>query len=247
MAPEYLSPGVYVEEVDRGSKPIEGVGTSTAGILGVSRKGPVQEPRLVTNWDQYVQAFGDSRDGPTLASAAYGFFLNGGTRLFVLNVGGEEKRPAEKAEKKDAKAAAPPTAAEPPEISRYLGKDEGPGLRSGIRAFEEIDEIAIVCAPGQTNPAVQDAILGHCEQRRYRFAILDGPEEIPKGGVEKSLEARPRDSAHGAAYFPWIEVFDPPSGKRILLQPSGHVAGIYARSDGGRGVHKAPRVTFGIS
>ena len=59
MATSYLSPGVYVEEVDRGTKPLEMVGTSTAAFLGESSVGPVQEPVYITNWSQFVKNFGD--------------------------------------------------------------------------------------------------------------------------------------------------------------------------------------------
>ena len=87
--PEYLSPGVYIEEVDRGTKPIESVGTSTLGILGVAGKGPRNEPTLITNWSQYTRVFGEFGESPYLAHAVYGFFLNGGTRCFVVNVAPE--------------------------------------------------------------------------------------------------------------------------------------------------------------
>ncbi len=59
MATSYLSPGVYIEEVDRGSKPIEAVGTSTAAFIGESSVGPTNEAVLVTNWAQYTRTFGD--------------------------------------------------------------------------------------------------------------------------------------------------------------------------------------------
>jgi hypothetical protein len=72
---------------------------------------------------------------------------------------------------------------------------------------------------------------------KYRFAILDSPEVIEKGGVDKL--PKPRDSKYGAYYFPWLEVYDPDKGN-IFVPPSGHVAGVYARVDGERGVHKAP-------
>ena len=89
MATSYLSPGVYVEEVDRGSKPIEAVGTNTVGFLGESSKGPVNEAVLVTNWSQFVKTFGDfAQCSPFLAHAVYGFFNNGGSRCFIVNVGG---------------------------------------------------------------------------------------------------------------------------------------------------------------
>ncbi len=59
MATSYLSPGVYIEEVDRGSKPIEAVGTSTCAFIGESSVGPTNEAVLVTNWAQYTRTFGD--------------------------------------------------------------------------------------------------------------------------------------------------------------------------------------------
>ena len=76
--PNYLSPGVYMEEVSSGSKPIEGVGTAVAAFVGFAEKGPVNEPTLVTNWTQYTQNFGDFIEGSYLAHAVYGYFLNGG-------------------------------------------------------------------------------------------------------------------------------------------------------------------------
>src|SRR3954471_13231521 len=87
MATSYLSPGVYVEEVDRGSKPIEAVGTNTVGFLGESAMGPANQAVLVTNWSQFVKTFGDFTQSTHLAHAIYGFFNNGGSRCFVVNVG----------------------------------------------------------------------------------------------------------------------------------------------------------------
>src|ERR1700747_772749 len=87
MATSYLSPGVYVEEVDRGSKPIEAVGTNTVGFLGESMMGPVNQAVLITNWSQFTKTFGDFTQSTHLAHAVYGFFNNGGGRCFVGNVG----------------------------------------------------------------------------------------------------------------------------------------------------------------
>lgn len=219
MATSYLSPGVYVEEVDRGTKPLEMVGTSTAAFLGECKAGPVNEPILCTNWSQYTKNFGDFKNSDYLAHAVYAFFNNGGARAFVVNVGSESA-------KDDAGKAA-----------KYIGKDNGPGTRTGLKALEDIDEVNIVVAPGQTDPAIQDAVLSHCENMRYRFAVLDAPEVIEKGGVDKIT--KPRDSKYGAYYFPWVEVYDPTKGN-VLQPPSGFMAGIFARNDGERGVHKAP-------
>ncbi len=249
MATSYLSPGVYVEEVDRGSKPIEAVGTNTVGFLGESSKGPVNEPVLVTNWSTFVKTFGDfAQCSPHLAHAVYGFFNNGGSRCFIVNVGGgglDEQQDVTVAggagDKKDGKekdkAPVPgPKAGPVDKDALYIGRDRGPGQRSGIKCFEEVDEIAIVAAPGQISPAVQDALLTHCEMRKDRFAILDSPESI-QGGIDRL--PKPRDSKYGAYYFPWIQVYDPDKGN-VFVPPSGHIAGVYSRTDSERGVHKAP-------
>lgn len=241
MATSYLSPGVYVEEVDRGSKPIEAVGTNTVGFLGESSKGPVNESVLITNWSQFVKTFGDFKDcSEHLAHAVYGFFNNGGSRCFVVNVGAPEvakvetKAPAGKEGEKDKAPAV--AVGGGGRDGLYIGRDGGPGARTGLKCFDEIDEIAIVAAPGQISPAVADALLSHCETRKDRFAILDSPETIT-GGVDKL--PKPRDSKYGAYYFPWIQVYDPDKGN-IFVPPSGHIAGVYSRTDSERGVHKAP-------
>lgn len=84
--PEYLSPGVYVEEIDSGPRPIEGVGTATAAFVGLAPAGPANRPVLVTNWSQYVDTFGALEDGggrnphlsgTYLSHSVYGYFLNG--------------------------------------------------------------------------------------------------------------------------------------------------------------------------
>src|SRR5947209_16127209 len=85
--PEYLYPGVYVEEVDTGNKPIEGVSTSTVGFLGVAERGPV-DPQLVTSFSAYVRWFGGyvKEKGVTdryLTYGVEGFFQNGGKRCYV--------------------------------------------------------------------------------------------------------------------------------------------------------------------
>src|SRR5262245_351760 len=93
--PEYLAPGVYVEEISNGPRPIEGVSTSTAGFVGETERGPTK-PRLVTSWQDYQRWFGGYIDRPPfnalnhyLPFAVRGFFDNGGQRLFVARVIGD--------------------------------------------------------------------------------------------------------------------------------------------------------------
>lgn len=83
--PEYLTPGVYVEEVERGAKPIEGVSTSTAGFLGEAERGPI-EPERVTSFSDFRRIFGGPTEGSNLAYAVDGFFRNGGGRAYIARI-----------------------------------------------------------------------------------------------------------------------------------------------------------------
>ena len=90
-----LSPGVYVEEVEAGSRPIEGVGTAIGGFVGLCDDGDFNTPTLVTNWRQFTQRFGGFKKGSYLAHAVYGFFNNGGAACYlrVRANGGAPQRP----------------------------------------------------------------------------------------------------------------------------------------------------------
>jgi len=112
-----------------------------------------------------------------------------------------------------------------------------------LESLEAIDEIAMVTAPGIIEKSVRSAIITHCQQKAGdRIAILDCEE-----GDTSSTIKKPDNSHYAAFYFPWIQVFDPatktahPDGDGLIyVPPSGHIAGIYARVDTQRGVHKAP-------
>jgi phage tail sheath protein FI len=85
----YQAPGVYIEEIPSGSRPIELAGTAVAAFVGFTEKGPVGTPVRVTNWTQYQDTFGGFiRNGYTPLSV-YGFFLNGGGNCYVVRVGGD--------------------------------------------------------------------------------------------------------------------------------------------------------------
>src|SRR5256884_6997661 len=90
--PQYLSPGVYVEEVEAGSRPIEGVGTSVAAFVGFAQQGPFDTPMLVSNWTQFTSIYGEFVDGFYLAQSVYGYFLNGGTTCYIFRIGGPPRQ-----------------------------------------------------------------------------------------------------------------------------------------------------------
>ncbi|CAL9300040.1 phage tail sheath subtilisin-like domain-containing protein [Streptomyces sp. SudanB91_2054] len=362
--PSYLSPGVYVEEVASGSRPIEGVGTSVAAFVGLAPTGPLNEPTLVTNWTQYVAAFGDFTDGYYLAHSVYGFFNNGGSAAYVVRVGGsaedaaadgsgtaaapaalpaaeprqlgtfavtataagqngplsvevadpEGEGPAERfklivkdgdkavetfdvSAKKGNRAyvvtqvkersklitvteaapsaqlarpenqtvalPAPPAApvdkaapaAAPGEVAhpgpaQYLGDSAD---RTGFGGLEAVDEVSMVAVPDlmaayqrgaidlEAVKAVQLGLIAHCELMGDRVAVIDPPPGLNARQIRVwRQETAGYDSKYAALYYPWIKTFDPASGQSRMIPPSGHVAGIWARNDSERGVHKAP-------
>ncbi len=128
--PEYLHPGVYIEEIERGPRPIEGVPTSTAAFLGETERGPVA-PTLVTSHQEYRRRFGDLYAADKfLPDAVGGFFTNGGKRLFVCRLVG---------------AAA--TTAQAPFGDWFAVRASGPGLW-GARIFVRIDDSSTMNSTG---------------------------------------------------------------------------------------------------
>src|SRR4051794_20849588 len=92
--PEYLAPGVFIEEIERGPRPIEGVATSTAAFLGETERGPTR-PRLVTSFNEYRRHFGAAfGDDKYMPYALSGFFENGGRRAYVSRIVGPGGQPA---------------------------------------------------------------------------------------------------------------------------------------------------------
>jgi uncharacterized protein len=344
--PTYLSPGVYVQEVSSGSKPIEGVGTAVAAFVGLTEKGPANTPTLVTNWTQFNQVFGDFVEGSYLAHAVYGYFLNGGGSAYVVRIGsdgdaaaatagaelaarGEPGHPVYRVAAAEGGPAGDDISVEigdPGEagedtfkvtVSRggkveetfdnvstkrgptnaatvvkarsklirleeigsggtlivpekasvklsggtavtavrvtaddYVGNSAD---RTGFAGLEAVDEVTMLSVPDvmaayqrgiidlEAVQAVQLAMIAHCELMGDRVAILDAPPSLNAQQVKEwRMDKAGYDSKYAALYWPWIKVFDPLKGQGMMIPPSGHMAGIWARSDDTRGVHKAP-------
>jgi phage tail sheath protein FI len=357
--PEYLSPGVYVEEVDTGNKPIEGVATSTVGFLGVTERGPV-DPTLITSFGDYTRSFGSYVTDRYLTFAVEGFFQNGGKRCFIsrivsgdaatapstlaignmtvtaigpgvwgdriaVKVSGAglhdanlfkltvmywrpgidvptqagnpphllidpthpgSRTPANLPNRReptlievyDNLSANPNTSsfyervvngqsnlvtlqhtgpARPPnnaaENTQPLVQGQIPFLQNGddgadlvladgqrsLTAFEAVDEIAILCCPDEHAAefdGIADDVVQQCENLMDRCAIIQAPQNPP--AVANHFPSVP--SKYAAYYYPWLNIRNPLNGTELLIPPGGHVAGIYARSDTERGVHKAP-------
>lgn len=135
-----------------------------------------------------------------------------------------------------------------PGPTEYEGKDDPEKLyKTGLKHFEDIEDISIVAAPGSTAQfdsqalnarAILGLMIGHAQRMRYRIAVLDSGDRQSVSAV-RDLRAK-IDSKYAAIYYPWVQVMDPVTRREISLPPSGFVAGIYARNDINRAVYKAP-------
>ncbi len=151
---EYLSPGVYIEEVNSGPRPIEGVGTAMAAFVGFAPSGPVGRPTLVTNWAEYVEKFGTSDNGGPrnphmtgayLSHSVYGYFLNGGGRCYVTRISGN-----------GAAAARPPATLQLPSktskaIASFIVQAKNPRAttsisKSHLRREKDLKKVRSHCA-----------------------------------------------------------------------------------------------------
>ncbi len=358
--PEYLSPGVYIEEIDIGPKPIEGVSTSTVGFLGPTERGPI-DPTLITSFEEFQRKFGSFIKESNLAYAIDGFFRNGGKRCYISRIykrpakfcqgeieagsgtitikasgpgdwgnrvyykigdanlfkKGEERlkffkllvryysRKPEANEFEKSDSANPyveevydnlsvvtssssyyknavagvsnliriwdnflevedKNAIERPggeagitewtQIGGEVGDNntqitnsdydgEGPVeidnrkyLKSGLLGLREVEDISLVCAP-DADEDLTKILIQECAGAMDRFAIVNS--QIRDAGDIDVMEP-PEDNKYGAFYFPWFYVYDPLTRFKKPVPPCGHIAGIYARVDTERGVHKAP-------
>jgi uncharacterized protein len=353
LMPTYQTPGVYVEEVPSGSRPIEGVGTAVAGFVGFAEQGPYSQPVLVTNWTQYVKTFGAQANGHYLSQAVYGYFLNGGGPAYIVRLpdDGHGDGAANGSATSHAKAALPSAAneeqpafalqaaaagAEGNAISVVVAEASQPhedtfklevrqggevvetfdnlttrrgannvatvlakksrlvtlvetknatvalprtgvtvelaggnlpaprrldtkqivgeaSQRTGFSCLEAIDEVTMIAVPDLMSAferglidmdgvkAVQLAMIAHAELLGDRVAILDPPPGLNAlQAKEWRTDIADYDSKYAALYWPWLDVMDPVEGRLYRIPPSGHLAGIWARSDETRGVHKAP-------
>jgi hypothetical protein len=243
---KYTFPGLYMEEVSTGARPIQAVNMSTAAFVGQApdASAHLNQATPINNWSQFVKEFvpPDGGTSTPLSHAVAGFFFNGGSRCYIINM---------------------------PAGDSIAGMEKP--RRTGLKLLQEIDEVSIIAAPGCTDAGSHDALISFAEGSNNCMAICDPPLEVPDTDLlkivatapaskknDRSNDApgagpanpspptglRPRVSAKGCGtfYFPCIIVADAlsPKGELVAVHPSGHMAGIWARTDAELGCHKAP-------
>jgi phage tail sheath protein FI len=153
--------------------------------------------------------------------------------------------------------SAPPVSAEKVKPGDFEGDV---ARRKGMGGLAAVDEITMVCMPdimtlanGDDDTQLRDLqgkMIAHCEMAGDRMAIIDAPPNLlPQEILEWRMNTAGYDSKFATLYYPWIEVMDPLSNQPMLVPPSGHVAGVWCRTDSSRGVHKAPanEVVLGVN
>ncbi|MGP1385126.1 MAG: phage tail sheath family protein [Thainema sp.] len=192
MALDYFAPGVYVEEVDRGSRPIEGVSLSVAGFVGFTEdvRGDAElfKPMLVTNWGQYLEYFskpgsdGFTDDNFYLPFAVQGWFLNGGGRCWVTSIGtklpGSEPAPPE-----DTGYRLPTSSGKPSLRFNLKPAEEEEGGALALPSAND-DRIRVLVTEGEPKPlpedAPEDAEAPLNSGEFFTVTVMRGSEQLEK-------------------------------------------------------------------
>ena len=160
----------------------------------------------------------------------------------------------------EVKPADSPNPSPPPENLPNIGNydlrggiNDNPGglilenYKNAINALEKVD-VNILAIPdavafGSADTSVQQYAVGHCERMADRFMVIDCGRNLSVDGMlaqRKDNFVGFGSSSYAAVYYPWIEIPHPAGQGRLKVPPSGHIAGVYARTDDNKGVHKAP-------
>lgn len=227
--PEYLAPGTYDAESDRRARVIAPLDLPVTVFIGPTRRGPVGQPSpVMRSFAEFRRVYGglgalrlngDRRLVNHVAYAARCFFDEGGGRLRIVRVAGGHGRA--------------------PSLRGYL---------AALRKVSALPGLRTVAAPGSSAlPLLADpvrrALLAHALKTAPRcFALLDPRPAMQPAEVRTLASAI--DSAFAALYYPWIMVRNPSTGRDLAVPPAGPVAGVIARTDRERGLHRSPANTL---
>ena len=231
--PEYKAPGVYLEETHPGTRPIEGVSTTTVAFAGFAERGP-NTPTLITSFVEYESIFGKFTADGYLPYGVQGFFQNGGMRCYVLRLISPNQSPGLAKPNSPADVAIQPASViSPPKLRPVVPFD----VTQALAALEELGDISVVCCPDEhLITAMTAALVAHCEKLRSRIAILSAP----LGSDLSDVPPAEAQSSYAAYYAPWVMVENPAGGAAKAVHPGGHIAGVIVANDVNRGVFKAP-------
>ncbi len=199
---------------------ISGVATSVTSFVGTAAREPVNKAVHISAFADFERHFGGLSADSEMSYGVSLFFRNGGKEAWVVRV------------IMDAAST---------DVCPLFSSDRDQG--SGIYALEQVDSFNLLCLPGISDNTTLLAAAAYSEERRA-FLIVDAPlsasSPADMAAAVSSGTALP-GSDNAAVYYPWLRIVDPIEIRKVpLIAPSGAVAGLYARTDGDRGVWKAP-------
>ena len=227
-------PGVFIEELSSGARPIEGVPTSITAFIGRTSAGPLNAPVAINSFADFDGLFGGLAAGFPLGYAVSDFYRNGGAKALIVRLvepGGDANRSLS--------------------VPTYLGDQTE---KSGLHALDQAALFNILCIPpdtadSDTPPDVYQAAAEYCAARRAML-IIDPPgswqDKYEQGRIAQiaisDLGSFSAEAARSAAvYFPRIIAIDPlANGRQRSFAASGAIAGVWAATDAASGVWKAP-------
>ncbi|MEU5431170.1 phage tail sheath subtilisin-like domain-containing protein [Streptomyces olivoreticuli] len=241
VEPSNRAPGVEVREVASGVRFVGAAPTAVAAILAeVDPDGRTPgEPKRIATWQAFEKEFTRPLGTPDkqqvsdlVWASVYGWFANGGGVCYIVPVSADDES--------DGLSDSP--------VSWYAGSRATGVPPYGLEALESIEDITIILAPDMWTAGAgvihAQAIVDHCVLMGNRVAVLHNANDMGAGpdDWQELIEASGIDGQkYATAYHPWVRVLHPNgSGDLLEVPPSGHVAGVWARVDGDRGVHKAP-------
>ncbi len=230
--PDFKVPGVYVEEINPRIRAIEGMPTTVAALVGFAERGPLT-PTLITSFAEYLSTFGGFSGG-CLPYAVQGFFQNGGQRCYVLRLVDQTPPSA-----RGNFTAAPRVSIKvaPVLATPKLAPEVPINAAAALIPLASLGDVSIVCCPDEhAVGGMTAALVAHCEELRYRIAVLAAPQ----GGDLFNAPPPEAQSSYAAYYAPWLMVANPAGGAAIPVHPGGHIAGAMVGNDLRHGVFRAP-------
>lgn len=295
-------PGAYVERTKSAPSMKLDASTSIAGFVGETLRGELNTPVKITSWSQFIEKFAKGYSNPYdvgyIADSVEGFFLNGGSELYVVRVTGSDSVKAKATIPQSTGAVytaleegawgndisinvvanedlfdltvslqgnivetitglSASDEAKVNAVSEYIrvegtiavgsgsletgsnGSINASNYIKGLDAFDIVRELNTVAIPGVTLEGVQKAVADYCaNSSKALFPIMDC--QLNATEEEALAFGDTIGGFRGAIYYPWVTKKHSITGETKLVPPSGYVAGLYARTDSERGVHKAP-------
>jgi phage tail sheath protein FI len=228
-----VTPGVYIQELSSGVRPLEGIPTSITAFVGFAKTGALNQPISISSYLEYERIFGGMSNASQMSFAVNDYFINGGKQAIIVRV--EDKVPSGNPD------------------TLIIGNESS---KTGLYALDKADLFSILCIPppDENNDIGMDVISlasVYCEKRRAMLVINSPKTWLTAGDAQEGMLNMQRTGGiikkNAALYFPRIRKPNPLRNNKVeTFAPCGAVAGVINRIDLTQGVWKAPAGTNAV-